>query len=231
MFRLAAWLLRWAALLALIGLCAAAVRAGAAKLAIASGWTGLLESPAFYAGVGGLALRMLLTRWRKRDPLEFVDTLEHELTHALAGALTLAPPVSLKATLRKGGEVELKRNNPVAALAPYFLPLYASFASVLTLVLEPGLLAYGKIVVGLLLGSFAYRLGRELHLGQTDLREYGLIFSFGFIGAMLPLWLGVLLETARILDLPWKAGIWPLFLAQGRWAWEAAIRLGFKTPG
>jgi len=75
------------------------------------------------------------------DPLEFLDTLEHELTHALVGYATFCPPVSLSASLKAGGEVELKGSNPLAALAPYFLPLWCLTALALGLIIKPGMQA------------------------------------------------------------------------------------------
>jgi hypothetical protein len=178
----------------------------------------------------GWASRFLLTRLWKEDPLEFLDTLEHELTHAVTGYLTFAPPVSLKATLRQGGEVELSRVNPVAALSPYFLPLYATLASLLTLILKPDFLHYGRFAVAFLLGGFVYRLGREFHFGQSDFTHYGFIFSLCFIAALLPFSIAGLLEAARLWHFPWSHGIWPMFVEQERWLGHA-LAVIFRKPG
>ncbi len=222
MRRLLGWLTRWVLLLPSLDAAVAALRTALRPLLNAVGWQALLGSQALWAAVAGFGFRVLCTRWRRQDPWEFLDTLEHELTHAASGALTLAPPVSLTATVRKGGAVELRRTNPVAVLAPYCLPLYAFLAAILTLWLRTGLLPYGRWAVGFLLGGFAYRLRREFHGGQTDFRTYGWIFSFVFIAAWLPLCLAFILSLARMVDLPWHYGVWPLCLEQLQWVVHAA---------
>jgi hypothetical protein len=204
MLRPVYWLLRWG--IALCGLCFAvgALRASVSPLRAAGGWNALLSSPAPWVALAGLAFRWLLTRWRREDPLELVDTLEHELTHAAVGTLTFAPPVSLTATLRGGGEVQLRRSNPLAALAPYVLPLYTLALALLTLVLRDAWAGYGRLAVAFLLGSFAWRFLREFHFGQTDFQVYGRMFSMVFIAAALPLCVLGLLDLARLMDVPWK---------------------------
>ena len=230
MFRVFAWIFRWAVLAALLCLALAVFRTGAGPLRSSENWKHLLASPIAWTVLAGWGARFLLTRLWKNDPLEFLDTLEHELTHAVTGYLTFAPPVSLKATLRQGGEVELPRANPLAALSPYFLPLYATLASLLTLVLKPDFLQYGRFAVAFLLGGFVYRFCREFHLGQSDFGHYGFVFSFFFIAALLPLSIAGILEAARLWHLPWREGIWPLFVAQGKWAGHALAGV-FKKPG
>jgi hypothetical protein len=207
------WLLRWAFALALLCFAVAALRLFFAPLKTSAGWDALVHSPALWTALAGLLMRWLLARWRRGDPLELIDTLEHELTHAFAGYLTFAPPVSLTATLRGGGEVELRRSNPIAALAPYCLPLYALGLALLTLVLRAEWIFYGRLAVAFVLGSFAHRLLREFHFGQSDFRVFGFVFSMVFIAAALPLCLLGVLDLARVTDVDWThAG--RLFLQQ-----------------
>jgi len=215
------WVLRWVCALALLCFAVAALRASVAPLRAAGGWNALLASPAPWVALSGLAARWLLTRWRREDPLELVDTLEHELTHAAVGTLTFAPPVSLTATLRGGGEVMLRRSNPLAALAPYVLPLYTLGLALLTLILRDAWAGYGRLAVAFLLGSFAWRFLREFHFGQTDFQEYGRMFSMVFIAAALPLCLLGLLDLARLMDAPWKESA-ALWMEQMQWVWERA---------
>jgi hypothetical protein len=212
------WLLRWIFALALLCFALATLRVVFAPLGSSPGWETLLRSPALFAGLAGLAVRRLLTVWRRGDPLELIDTLEHELTHAAVGTLTFAPPVSLTATLRGGGEVELRRSNPAAALAPYCLPLYALALGLLTLVLKSPWIGYGRLAVAFLLGGFAHRLLREFHFGQTDFREFGFVFSMVFIAAALPLCVISVTDIARVTDVPWKTA--------AVLAWEQAQGLG-----
>ncbi len=218
------WLLRWLVALALLAFCVAALRAALSRFFDAStaneSWSDLVASATLWVAAAGFAARWIISRLGRGsggDPLEFIDTLEHELTHAAVGTLTFAPPVSLKATLRSGGEVELKRSNPLAALAPYFLPLYAAALAPLTLIFRDGWAEYGRLAVAFLLGSFAWRLLREFHFGQTDFRAFGLVFSMVFIAAALPLCLLAVADVADLAplqDVPWREAA-TLFVDQG----------------
>jgi hypothetical protein len=177
---------------------------------------------AFAAGIGfRILVRLLASRLRREDPFEFVDTLEHELTHALVGYLTLSPPVSLSATLKKGGEVELRGSNPLAALAPYFLPLWCLAALAVGLVARSGVQGAWNSVVFFLLGAFAFRLFHELRWRQTDLHLYGFTFSLLAVAALLLMVLGVILHARGLLSWSWIARApgraWALFLD----AWDA----------
>src|SRR4051812_47244612 len=116
-----------------------------------------LFHPLALAFAGGILFRMGvaagLRKLDRDDPFEFIDTLEHELTHALVGYLTLTPPVSLSANLKEGGEVELKGSNPLAALAPYFLPLWGQAAVIVGVVARSSLQSAWTALVFFLLGS------------------------------------------------------------------------------
>src|SRR5690606_2515218 len=166
------WLLRWILALALLGFAVAALATFGGAVAAAGREAPRSAVP--WVLVAGFAARWLLARlpFGDGDPLELVDTLEHELTHAIVGTLTFAPPVALTATLRDGGEVELRRSNPLAALAPYCLPLYAAVLAALTLILRDDWADYGRLAVAFLLGGFAWRLWREFHFGQSDFRVF-----------------------------------------------------------
>jgi hypothetical protein len=213
------WLIRWMFALALLAFTVAALRTALAPLAGLRGWGALAGQMAAWVFLGGFAARWLLARLPGGDPLEFLDTLEHELTHAVAGYLTFAPPVSLTATLRGGGEVELKRSNPVAALAPYCLPLYAALLAGITLVIRDGWIHQARLAVAFVLGSFAWRLLREFHFGQTDFRAFGLVFSMVFIAAALPLCLLGVLDGTGLIDVRWVDS-WRLSLHQAGGVWQ-----------
>jgi hypothetical protein len=158
----------------------------------------------FAAGAGfRLLFHALVSRLGRDDPLEFIDTLEHELTHALVGYATFCPPVSLSASLKAGGEVELKGSNPLAALAPYFLPLWCLAALALGLVVKPGMQAGWNHLLFFLLGWFCYRLFREYRWRQTDLHAYGFAFSTLCVFILLLLSLGLILQVRGLLSWHW----------------------------
>jgi hypothetical protein len=159
---------------------------------------------AFFSGLAArLAVSAALRRWGRDDPFEFIDTLEHELTHALVGYLTLTPPVSLSATLKSGGEVELKGSNPLAALAPYYLPLWCHIALLIGFVARAGMQGTWSAVVFFLLGNFCYRLAKEFRWRQTDLHIYGFFFSTAAVFILLLLNLGLVLKARGTLPLGW----------------------------
>jgi len=228
LFGIFKWVFRWLCLAALLCLTLAVLRTSLSPLRDSDIWERLFSSRLVWIGIAGWGVRFALTRWRKQDPFEFLDTLEHELTHALIGYLTFAPPISLTVTLREGGEVELPRANPLAALSPYFLPLFAALTALLTLVLEPKFLPYGQYAVAFLLGGFVHRFCREFHLGQSDFNHYGILFSISFVAAMFPLSITGVLEAARLGHLPWHDTIGPRFMEQGRWCGHAILTLSRK---
>lgn len=192
-----------------------------------------LLHPAALAFAGGAAFRALfrlaLGRMGREDPLEFIDSLEHELTHALMGYLTLSPPISLSATLQGGGEVQLKGSNPLAALAPYYLPLWCLLAVALGLVVRSATQGAWNALVFALLGSFAYRLLREFRWRQTDLHVYGFAFSLFAALNLLILAVGLILHLRGILAWDWMGRALPAARDLFWRAWEGAGR--FRTPG
>jgi hypothetical protein len=168
-----------------------------------------LFHPCALAFFSGLALRWALAeslrRLRRHDPLEFVDTLEHELTHALIGYATFAPPVSLSATLKSGGEVELNGSNPLAALAPYYFPLWCHLALLIGFIARASMQGAWSALIFFLLGNFCWRLAKEFRWRQTDLHIYGFFFSGAATLLLLLLNLAVVLEARGLLPWGWVA--------------------------
>ncbi len=166
-----------------------------------------LRHPLALACIAGItfriAFRYLMGRIHKDDPFEFMDTLEHELTHALVGYLTLAPPQSLSASLKTGGEVQLQGSNPFAALAPYFLPLWCTMLMLMGILVQPGMQASWNTFLFFMLGLFIYRLSREFRWRQTDLHIYGFLFSTISVFILLLLGLGIVLKVRGLLPLHW----------------------------
>jgi hypothetical protein len=108
----------------------------------------------------------------------------HELTHALFAVLFGGSVKSFHATDR-GGRVTITKSNVIITLAPYFFPLYTFLV----------LLLYGTAVAAGLQGAlgwivflagvtFAFHLvltALFLQTEQSDIREYGMLFSFPLI--------------------------------------------------
>jgi hypothetical protein len=142
------------------------------------------DPPALLPFAGGAAAYLATWWWLWRKPAtgSLVATFEHEVTHALAAWATLHRVTGLRATWRSGGHMTyLGRGNFLIALAPYFLPTLALVAGLL-FALVPGEQATARRAV--LGAALAYHLTstlRELHPGQTDLREAGHAFCWAFL--------------------------------------------------
>lgn len=169
----------------------------------------VFNTPLFAPGLAlmlGFGLRMFWAmacqRMGRDNPFVFIDTLEHELTHALFGYLTLSPPVSLKATLRGEGEVLLKGQNPLTLLAPYFFPLFAMLGAGMSAMVASTYRSTWSILCFGLLGNFMFRLMAEYRWRQTDLHAYGVVFSTSLVACLLPLMLGTF--SAMLGILPWS---------------------------
>ena len=114
--------------------------------------------------------------------------LAHELTHALWGVLTGARIHRLSVS-RHQGSVTLSKNNVLITLAPYFFPLYTMLViaayGVLSVFydLEP-YAPFWLMLVGLTWGfHFTFTLSTLLQ-HQTDITQYGRLFSYGIIYLM-----------------------------------------------
>ena len=109
----------------------------------------------------------------------------HELTHALWGLLFGARVSHLKVS-PQGGSVRLSKSNMFITLAPYFFPLYTILVILLHLVISyfvpevPYPLAW-LFFVGLTWGFHVTFMVQSLMVTQTDILEYGRLFSYGVI--------------------------------------------------
>ena len=186
-------------------------------------YNSVLMHPYFLAYVSAIVLRIcigVLYKGKVSNPLNFVDTMEHELTHSLFGYLTFSPPLSLLATLESGGEVKLKRKNVFIVLSPYFFPLWGSIALVTGLIIKEPFQPFWNIASFILLGNFCYRICLEFRWHQTDLTIYGRFFSLCFIFC---LWLSThisLLYIIKITDYTW-------FMETGSCMWTIIRRIFF----
>jgi len=108
----------------------------------------------------------------------------HELTHALFAVLFGGSVKSFHASDR-GGRVTITKSNFIITLAPYFFPLYTFIVLLLYgTAVAAGLQRAIAWLVFLAGATFAFHLVLTvifLQTEQTDIREYGLIFSFPLI--------------------------------------------------
>ena len=111
----------------------------------------------------------------------FWETLGHEMTHAVFGALSLNKIVSLIASER-GGSVHYSGNgNLLVALAPYTIPLAALICGSLSLVLfYPVSIVFKHVTVIFFVGHFI-ALSHQFGEHQSDLHLYNYYYSTVFI--------------------------------------------------
>ncbi|MFA5857504.1 MAG: hypothetical protein WC955_00395 [Elusimicrobiota bacterium] len=117
----------------------------------------------------------------------WIYTLAHEVTHAITSILFGGKVLSMKVTAR-GGKVVVTKSNFLVALAPYVFPFYAAILMLLWYILT---LTYGPevglyyhwflLVLGLLTGFHLTLTWYAISLGQTDLKQTGVMFSLFFV--------------------------------------------------
>jgi hypothetical protein len=109
--------------------------------------------------------------------VEYLATLEHELTHIIVGLLFFKRPLSLRVTTSEGGEVILSGGNMWITLAPYFLPSLSLLLIPISLALPQ---SYEQSLHALLGVTVAYHLlstWSELGVMQSDFRKAGVLQS------------------------------------------------------
>lgn len=131
--------------------------------------------------------------------------LAHELTHALWASLMGAEVRRIKLS-NQSGSVVLSKSNILITLAPYFFPLYTVIVIavyyILSLFLDTR--QYEWIWLFLVGFTWAFHLtftANTLMERQTDILEYGHVFSFAFIYLLNILGIGawVVLVTSATL--------------------------------
>lgn len=147
----------------------------------------IVKSPApiwpFATGLGIYlaAWTLLIRHWRTT----WLSTLEHELTHALFALLTFHRVVGIRTTWRSGGHIRyIGKGNWLITLAPYFFPTICLLVLPVFALLPVLETQIGDAILG---AAFAYHVTstiRETHLGQSDLRKAGHLFSLMVLPAL-----------------------------------------------
>jgi hypothetical protein len=116
-----------------------------------------------------------LARRYMRRPLDYLSTLEHELTHILVGLLFFKRPLSLRVTARAGGDVVLTGGNLWITLAPYYLPTISMVLLALGIVLPPKSQPHLLAVLGASVSFHILSTWTELGVMQSDFKKAGLL--------------------------------------------------------
>jgi hypothetical protein len=128
----------------------------------------------------GLAVYALLYAlfWNKR--IDFLETLEHELTHAAAAVAILQMPTKLVVDPEsRGGKAGVTETVGCfwVALAPYFLPTFTLPMLLIRAVVPPPFDKAVNFAIGFTLAFHYVRLIKDLLVKQSDITKTGIIFS------------------------------------------------------
>jgi hypothetical protein len=205
--RLVNWMKWPTAVLSVIAL--PAVGLASVKLA-----TKIIAQPVpMFSFLGGAVAYALLWWWFIRHSrITFLQTLEHELTHALFALTTLHRVTRLRAAWSRGGHIEfVGSGNWLITAAPYFFPTVCVVLLPICAIV-PGLTTWwGDILLG---AAFAYHVTstlRETHPGQSDLKQLGWLFCLAFLPTANLVALGSLLAFAH----GGTASLWQFLASSG----------------
>jgi len=130
----------------------------------------------------------------------FLSILEHEITHMLFAILTFHSPQDINVKRGFGGNfIYTGRGNWLISIAPYFFPTSAALV-----IGAGGLYALlGQIppdsywlILGLMTGYHLISTLDEIHLGQTDFKVAGYLFSLLFLPGINLITYGFLMAYA-----------------------------------
>jgi len=192
----------------LIGLfllpCCAAVSRAVYFMLAGTGIYGETGGATFLLGIGvGLVLWIAVFVFLPAPVKSYV--LAHELTHVLWGHFFGATVLGMRVS-KNGGNVKLSESNMFVALAPYFFPLYSILVICAYFLLSVffDLQKYHLLflaAVGFTLGFHLFFTVSALAIKQTDIEDYGKIFSYTLIYFMNALIIGLLIVAVSPVSL------------------------------
>jgi len=190
-------LLKWPVALTVAALTPAAALSSW-HLALEAFRGGMLVSP-FALGFGAAVVFLFL--FHRLRFFRLWATIDHELTHALFAWLTLVDVHEIsandgsQAVGGRLGHVRLGGSNWLITISPYFFPTASVALLLLTWILaaQPTLLA--GVLMGMATGWSVVSTWHETHIGQTDLKEVGFLFSLLFLPGANLLCYGMLIAN------------------------------------
>ncbi len=121
--------------------------------------------------------------WRKSKLLQYLWTLEHELTHAIFAWLTGHRVTKIRVRAGTGVVQYVGPGNWLIRIAPYFFPLGLLLGLGILLVLGRTLHPAGLSLLGVLFASTILHMIQEFHPGQPDLDDVSHPFAWFFVPA------------------------------------------------
>ena len=129
----------------------------------------------------------------------------HELTHAIFGLLNGARVKSFKVSA-SGGSVILTKTGVIVALSPYFVPLYSIIAIAVYFVISRFIDVrpfnlYFLFIVGFTVSFHIALTYYAISRGQSDLKQFGVFFSFLFVVLVNCIILSLILKIVLPYDV------------------------------
>ena len=171
-----------------------------ARMRVPSGWP---MAPGMVAVLSGVCCYLVVAL--AFPPPVRLYVLGHELTHAVWGLLFGARVSHLRVGLR-GGSVTLTKSNVWITLAPYFFPFYTILVVLLAVAVRASLSrlpcpAAWQFAVGVTWCFHCIFTIRSLQQEQTDVQEYGRVFSYVLIWIFNVL--GAAVWIVCTAEIPW----------------------------
>ncbi len=169
--------------LLLIPLCAATTTTLVSMMESIKPVSSALVPPSAWAFSGGFALWMIVFLCLPRPVRSYV--LAHELTHALWATLSGIEIHGIQIK-KERGSVTLEKTNFLVTLAPYFFPLYTIMVIGIYYLLGAfyDVQKFSLIWLGLIGLTWGFHFSFTiitLMQRQTDIEEYGRVFSYSVI--------------------------------------------------
>ena len=151
-----------------------------------------------YVFLGALAYLALWWFSIRHWSVDWLSTLEHELTHCLFAWLTGNKVGEIKVTVRTGGHMTVIGSpNWLIDVSPYFFPTVTVALLLLAPLFASLNVTWCQAAIGLSLAYHATSTLTETHPGQTDLQKAGFVFCWLFLPTANLACLGLTLAGAR----------------------------------
>jgi hypothetical protein len=157
--------------------------------------------------------------------LSFFSVFEHELTHLIFSLIMFQKPSSFYASERRG-HVTCERGNFIDGLAPYYFPTFSYLMLAFYPLLKPTAHLYFFPALGFTTGYHIMSNIAEFKPRESDIKRYGIAFSFVFCLFAGVLTVGFLLGFVRggyagglnFIAAGWRQ-LGAMVLTLLRWVW------------
>lgn len=155
----------------------------------------------YYGFMIGIAVFVVISfikiKKRKYD-FNFLRTFSHETTHMIFLILFFKSPSEFRASDDNGGHIKHNgKSNFLISLSPYCIPIF----TIPLLLIYPAIISkywwYLDMAVGL---TYAFHIStfiKQMHIKQPDIKDSGIVFSYGFIALMNFYFAGAILLSMK----------------------------------